>query len=176
MWNAQTRRSLSRSCFLCDDSCTRGRMSARLTRRGGALAFVASTTIAVACASDAVGVDLCRQIEFARCDRAEACGVPLTTPAYVGADAAQACKRYYQDACRRGITSGKDPGGLTGQACVDAIKTGDCSVVKAPETSAACAFLIVTPVVDAAPDSTPGVDASADAGGDTATDANGIKP
>ena len=125
-----------------------------------ALALVLGGTFA--CGTDPVGVESCRKIEQARCENAPACGISLTMPVHNGDSPEQdvaACIRYYHDACLHGFVAPDDPGAVVVQGCIDAINTGDCSVVKAPETSPSCSFLIppaapVTPVVDAATDAT----------------------
>lgn len=130
---------------------------------GLALAACGTLVLVVACGTDASGIDGCRQIETARCQRAASCGVDLSGIAYVGSSASDAidgCVRYYHEACLHGLVV-TDPGGTKIQACVKAVNTGTCDVVKAPETAADCAWLI-PPVVDA------GSDADADALDDAA--------
>lgn len=114
---------------------------------------------AMACGTEPVGVESCRKIEGARCENARSCGIDLSTPVHRGdspSDDVGACKRYYEDACLHGLVTTTDPGSVAVQACVDAINgTTDCEVVKSPEKSPACAFLLppaapVAPVVDAA--------------------------
>ena len=107
---------------------------------------------AFACGTEPVGVDACRQIEGARCENAKSCGIDLSKPVHrqdaptpderdqqdVGA-----CKRFYEDACLHGLVTTVDPGAVQTQACVNAINTTqDCDVVKNPEKSPACAFLL----------------------------------
>ncbi|MCW5835882.1 MAG: hypothetical protein KIS78_26015 [Labilithrix sp.] len=128
-----------------------------------ALAAAAGST---ACGTEPVGVDACRKIERVRCESAPACGVDLGRPVHSGDTPAKdvaACIRYYDDQCLHGLVVTKEPSPQDVDACVDAIITGDCSVVKTPESSEACAFLVPPePVVVA-------VDAEADA--DTTSDA-----
>lgn len=132
-------------------------------------------TSALACGTDPVGVDACRQIEGARCENAKSCGISLATPVHRrdgNTTALQdqqdvgACKRFYQDACLHGLATTTDPGAVNTQACVNAINNAtDCAIVKNPEISPACAFLIppAAPVVDAAADTADtSVDASTD--------------
>ena len=114
------------------------------------------------------GVDYSsRQIEEARCYRALECGISLASPVHRGDDVA-ACVKFYKDDCLHGLASKNDPGGPKLQACVQAISGGVCSVVVAPETDPACAFLIPAPaaVVDAGAD----VDAAARPATDAASD------
>lgn len=134
-----------------------------LSRRAYVRALVASVAILVvaahtACGTEPVGVDSCRQIEGARCENARSCGIDLSKPVHRGdspSDDVGACKRYYEDACLHGLAAPTDPGSVAVQACVDVINnTTDCAIVKSPEKSPACAFLIppaapVAPVVEA---------------------------
>jgi hypothetical protein len=119
----------------------------------------------LACGTDPVGVETCRKIETARCQNAPACGIDLSVPTHNDESSPEksvaACIRYYDDACLHGLAAPTDPAGPTVQACVDAINTADCTVVKAPETAPACAFLIPPAAPAAAP---------ADAAVDTATE------
>ena len=97
-----------------------------------------------ACGTDARGIDSCRRIEESRCRRATACGVDLGFYRFVGAGetaAVEGCIRYYREACLHGLVA-EDPGPTQVQACVDAINVGTCDVVKAPETTAACGWLV----------------------------------
>ena len=117
-----------------------------------------------ACGTDATGIETCRQIETARCQRAPSCNVSLAIP--VHRDSPQtdvdACIRWYHDACEHGLEV-TDPGAPAAQACVSAIQTASCDVVLHPEANAACAWLQPSPA-DAGPDATDGApDATADA-------------
>jgi hypothetical protein len=133
------------------------------------LALIAAGVAAtVACGTDAVGIQTCRQIEEARCHGAPNCpNIALGTPVHRGtspAAAVDACIRYYDDACLHGLAA-SDPGATTTKACVDAINQRasipDCDALAKPETIPECAWL--TPPPPAAP---------ADAGdaGDAAND------
>lgn len=123
---------------------------------------------AFACGTEPVGVDSCRKIEGARCENAKSCGIDLKTPVHRrdaptpdGQDQQDvgACKRFYEDACLHGLVTTVDPGAVATQACVDAINnTQDCDVVKAPEKSPACGFLL--------PPAAPAAAAVADAAAD----------
>ena len=120
--------------------------------------------LALACGTDPVGVETCRRIEQVRCESAAACGIDLGRPVHRGdspESAVAACIRYYDDACLHGLAAAEDPGSVQTQACVDAIITGDCEVVKTPEKHAACAFL-VPPPPPPAPAPAPAADAAAD--------------
>ena len=102
---------------------------------------------AVACGTDPVGVDACRQIEYARCENANSCGIDLSVPTHAGDSPnldVGACKRFYDTECLHGMNISDDPGSAKTQACVDAINdpNSGCGIVKAPETSPACSFLV----------------------------------
>jgi hypothetical protein len=159
------------------DSCVgEARSRRRLeTWTGGVLAAIAGVVLLVACGTDAVAVEACRDVEEARCRKAPSCGLDLTKPVHSdspGSDV-DACIRFYRDACLHGLATDKDPGGPAVQACVDFIQgSTDCDVVKHPEAYPACAWLVPpAPVPDAgdAPDAE--VDgSSADASDDAAID------
>jgi hypothetical protein len=127
-----------------------------------ALAGAIAVSGASGCTSSAVAVESCRQIEEARCRRAPGCNIPLSPPLHDeggGRDVA-ACIRFYHDACLHGFEANADRGTIEVRACVAAISTGDCSVVKRPQIHPDCAFL--TPP----PPPAPAVDAAADAAAD----------
>jgi hypothetical protein len=109
-------------------------------RRGGVCTAGVLAIAASQCGSSAVGVDACRQIESARCDRAPSCQVPLDVPNYTSGTAAEACVRFYDTACLHGLTV-SDPGGAAVNACVTAIRTGACEVVTSPASDPRCAWL-----------------------------------
>jgi hypothetical protein len=125
----------------------------------------------LACGTDAVGVDACKQVEAARCRNATACGVSLQPPYTASGTDVDACIRYYDIACLHGLASGSDPGQTAVTACVNAINDHPCSpgkpnLVTSPESDAKCAWLIP-------PASAPAAEASSDAtaeGGDAGTD------
>src|SRR4029079_16340391 len=107
---------------------------------------------AMACGTSPIGVDACQKIERVRCESAQACGFTLETPVHNGdtpEKTVAACIRYYDGQCQHGIAGPKEPGPQQVDACVNAIITGSCDVVRAPETSSACSFLI--PPASAAP-------------------------
>src|SRR5262249_30599269 len=133
-----------------------------------ALAVVALGAVALgACGTDAVAVDTCRQIESARCKQAPNCPqMSLANPVHIGADV-DPCIRSYDDACLHGLVAGADPGATALKACLDAINTGDCPTVVAPETNPACGFLNPAPPVDAGVDAP---EAAAEAAADAPTE------
>jgi hypothetical protein len=115
--------------------------------------------ISAACSTAPVGVDACKRIEQVRCESAQACGISLATPVHNGDSPEEnvaACIRYYDDVCLHGIAAPTEPATQAVDACVSAIINGSCDVVRTPESSPACAFLIPPQpaVVDAAADAT----------------------
>lgn len=120
-----------------------------------ALAVGGAIAAAVACGTDAVGVESCRQIEEARCRKAPACpDISLAQPLHPDKNDVNACIRYYDDACQHGLVAA-DPGGPAVNKCVDAINAGDCTIVEHPENADACKWLIPpapAPPADAAAD------------------------
>jgi hypothetical protein len=134
---------------------------------------IALLVSAAGCSTDAVGVDACRQIEAARCQQAPACAIPLEPPYHTAGDDIGACIRFYNVSCLHGLALASDPGAKAVNACVDAIEHNGCSVVAAPESDPACAWLVpAAPATDAAPDAEDASDdgelAEADEGGDGA--------
>jgi hypothetical protein len=129
--------------------------------RKAAVALVAAAALAalaLACGTDAVGVETCKQIEAARCQKAPLCSmIPLGVPPHRDPDV-EACIRFYDVACLHGLEVSGDPGAVAVKACVEAINAStDCNTVLHPETDPACAWLIPAPApVDA------GSDAAAD--------------
>jgi hypothetical protein len=146
-----------------------------MLRRGSVLALVlAGAAVASGCGTGAVDVDGCRQIEEARCRKAPACGILLTTPDFTSGSDVDACIQYYDLACLHGIVA-SDPGPTAVAACVAAIQNDSpakdgCSVVSAPQSdTAACGWLVppASVTVDAAADA---ADAAADGAADGATE------
>lgn len=137
-----------------------------LLRRAYVRAVVVAVAIlgvasAIACGTEPVGVDACRKIEGARCENARSCGIDLARPRHEGdspSDDVGACRRYYEDACLHGLVTSVEPGSVLVDECVTAInESPDCEIIKSPEKSPKCSFLIppaapVAPVVDAAPE------------------------
>ena len=72
------------------------------------------------CGTAAIGIDACRDVEYARCDAAQYCGVVDDVPA---------CHRFYRDHCLHGLHDGvKEPTDEQVKACVDLIKqAGTCA-------------------------------------------------
>jgi hypothetical protein len=122
----------------------------------GTLLLVALARSSVACGTDAVGVDACRQIQQARCRQAPACGI--AAPNHTSGTDVDACIRFYNDACLHGLSIGSDPGPASVNACVDAINRapqmdGGCAVVAAPEVAAECSWLTPPAAADASSES-----------------------
>jgi hypothetical protein len=121
-------------------------------RRIACVLLVFGMAVSLACSSDAVGVDGCRKIEEARCNRGAECGVDLNVPVHQDTSPEgnkQACIRFYRDACLHGMPV--DPGAKETDACVVAIASGDCSTVLNPEAAPACKFLNATDAAAPAP-------------------------
>jgi hypothetical protein len=113
-----------------------------------AAGLCAAAAIAVACGTDATGVETCREIESARCRQAFVLGctnINLAVPPHRGSPGTdvEACQQYYDVACLHGLETNNDPGpnGPDTQACLAVINDGGCAVVAHPETSPACAWL-----------------------------------
>ncbi len=136
-----------------------------LVRLGLVSVIGTGIALAVACGTDAVGIETCRQIESARCRQAPNCpNISLAQPLHPGPGTrdVDACVRFYNDACQHGLEVG-DPGAPVVKLCVDAINRGDCKIVEKPESDPACAWLI--------PPAPPPADAAADVTGDAPVEA-----
>lgn len=111
----------------------------RLVRPSGLLGALLVLGLAAAaalssCASEARGVDTCRKIEEARCERGPAC-----VTGFVGDP--DSCKRFYDVQCGRGGNDGyRDPSNAELNDCLAAIKAS-CEVVNDPMKSPSCRFL-----------------------------------
>jgi hypothetical protein len=135
----------------------------RLARVAVALSALAGVAaLALACGTDAVGVDECRQIESARCLQAPncaayctasttACPIDLAIPVHRDAPTTDidACVRYYHDACLHGLKTSTLPDTAQLNGCLAAINSGYCPTVIQPETDPACAWLIPPQTPDA---------------------------
>lgn len=144
-----------------------------------------------ACGTSALGVDVCEQIEDARCTRANqlgGCGIDFLAPfsdASGMSDAnVTACVNFYSVACLHGImaTSVPNPTGTVSvQSCLDVINDGSCAAVINPWEAGGCYAFTLTdagPEVDVAeattiPVETGTVDVIVDAG---MVDADGQMP
>ncbi|HEY1956164.1 MAG TPA: hypothetical protein VGH28_11130 [Polyangiaceae bacterium] len=121
------------------------------------LAAVATTAVGAlfACGQTAVGSDACQQIEHARCYWIEQCyadaaNYGLPTRRSESSSPVDDCFRYYDDACQHGLVTPVQPTSDQVAACVTAIGNAtDCTIVQAPETADACAFLTAEGGVDA---------------------------
>ena len=75
-----------------------------------------------ACDTGAVGVESCREIEYARCSAAVHCPSMFTIPSQAE------CRRYYRDHCLHGLPLAQDPGAAVVTPCVNAIEAiGECA-------------------------------------------------
>lgn len=82
-----------------------------------------------ACDTAAVGVEACRQVEYARCSAASHCPSTfhITSPA--------ACRRFYRDHCLHGLAVSTDPGSPAVNLCTRQINLlGACA---APDSESA---------------------------------------
>jgi len=124
-----------------------------------------ASALAWACGTDAVGVDTCKRIERERCRWVVACGINVDTPTRLkrdlGTTGVDDCIRFYDDACLHGMAVA-DPGDAAVAACIDAINSGNCDVVRHPETDPACAWLIPPPDSGSNVDAADAADASAE--------------
>jgi hypothetical protein len=109
------------------------------------LAILLAIAALGACGTSAVGVDTCTTIEDALCKRANELGCPESDLPHSG-DSLSACTRFYSIACLHGLATTATITKEQVSACVGAIediKTAkQCSVIEAPETTDACAWLI----------------------------------
>ncbi len=81
------------------------------------------------CGTDAKAVDECRDIEQARCEAGEACGL---------VDDVEECKRFYRDHCLHGMVV-ESPGQAQVDRCVGTIKrAGVCAQGNVEATLAEC--------------------------------------
>lgn len=75
--------------------------------------------LAGGCATGAVAVTECREIEHLRCEISVACGT---------VDDVAACKRFYTDQCLHGIEGDKAPTAQAHKRCVESIRAaGACA-------------------------------------------------
>jgi hypothetical protein len=106
-----------------------------------------------ACGTSAIGVDICNEIESARCTRAANlgdCGINFELPfgdssTQSSSENAATCIRFYSIACLHGLVTPYVPpatGANSVADCVDAIANGSCAVVLNPaDASASCLWL-----------------------------------
>jgi hypothetical protein len=106
-----------------------------------------------ACGTSAIGVDICNEIESARCTRAAnidgGCGIDFMAPfedapasSSTPSENAATCIRFYSIACLHGLVTPDLPPAANVNDCVDAIANGSCAVVLNPaDASASCTWL-----------------------------------
>jgi hypothetical protein len=125
----------------------------------GALALSAG----IGCGPTASGVDACKQVEEARCQRAAVCGISTEPPYSTNETPADACIRFYDVACMHGSSVPVPPAAQV-TACVIAIGKSACDG-GAPlfETDPACDWLTQNQPVEAGA-STPEAGNTEDAG------------
>ena len=118
-------------------------MGSAVTVSGAAVVAVTVAgivSIFAACGTSAVGIQQCRQIEDARCQRASACGINLMVPVEVGNDV-DACIRFYNDQCLHGLVTQQLPSSGDVTSCIQSIQSGPCDYVRTPQDSPACGWL-----------------------------------
>jgi hypothetical protein len=111
-------------------------------------------------------------------------------------ESVEQCQRFYRDHCLHGIKSGKEPGDIALDRCIDAIQlagqcakegkttlgadcawttptllTTPCEVVQFPQDIKECEFLRDEELDASVPGTDTGSDAPADAAGDATADA-----
>lgn len=110
--------------------------------------------ITSACNTDAVGVNECRDVEYARCEASVACGV-------IEEDEVEECKRFYRDHCLHGMKGDEVPTADEHKECLDLIEDAgkaartslgmggagepderSCKIIAAPWKSEECAYLV----------------------------------
>lgn len=69
-----------------------------------------------ACSTKAVGVEECRQVEYARCEAAPNC------PGQFDVTDVEQCKLYYRDHCLHGLPVSSAPTGSAVKQCIDTIR------------------------------------------------------
>ena len=83
-----------------------------------------------ACDTSAVGVESCRQIEYARC------GAAIHCPDMFKIKSVEACKLFYRDHCLHGLALDRDPGAGIVNPCVNAItEIGNCAAETHDQTT-----------------------------------------
>jgi hypothetical protein len=107
------------------------------------LVCAAVAVVVAGCGSSATGIDACKTIEEARCNRLPDCpNVTVSPPVwYTTGSAVDACTRYYDVACAHGLSTGSNPATSDVNACVAAIKAS-CSAVAEPQSDPGCAWLV----------------------------------
>lgn len=149
-----------------------------------------------ACNTNAIGVEDCRQIEYARCDAALHCSSQFAV------DDPAECKRFYRDHCLHGMAApanandvkscirtieqlgacAKDNGPKSEAATCGAnyadTKQTVCALLAAPEVLVACAFLggVATPNGQAGASSQAATTAAQTGGSSSAVPATGGVP
>ena len=146
-------------------------------------------TAAGGCGKGAVGVDTCRDIEYARCEAAPSC------PKLFDMSDVEQCQRFYRDQCLHGLAASYEPGAPKVRACVEAIRQAGrcaaqgkslaecgslqadstnakntCDVIGSPEKLDACAFLEPEPEEEPDSDQEEGSAGSSGASGAAGSD------
>jgi hypothetical protein len=99
-----------------------------------ALVPFAALLSAVACDTDAKGINDCREIEYARCSAARGCDYGVDSD-----EREEQCKRYVRDDCLHGLSTGVEPKRGLVDACVRVIRgAGDCARESGDQSAAEC--------------------------------------
>jgi uncharacterized membrane protein YgcG len=128
------------------------------------LSIMIASTVPLSCNTKAIGIDECRDIEYARCE------VGVNCKTVFDIDDVKACKRFYRDQCLHGMDVTEVPGKPEVNQCIDRIrilggcaqKTGEdtlvskcadsttnddsvrtvCELLKKPQNAPECSFLV----------------------------------
>ncbi len=83
------------------------------------------------CGTKAVGVEVCRSIEEARCEAVASCPSPY------GVEDVEACQRFYRDHCLHGLDTEDEPSDTAVKRCVAAVKAAGRCAAEDPEATLA---------------------------------------
>lgn len=129
------------------EACYRGQVrfaAARLTVAVVALASLALPALGAlaSCGTSAAGIEACRQIEAARCEAMQACGL--------SADEAASCSSFYHDQCLHGVEDPTaNPDTSTIDACVAAVNAAGACARGGAANMAACPAAPLVPSANA---------------------------
>jgi hypothetical protein len=145
-------------------------------------------SLPLACSTDAVGVQECREIELARCEAARSCDLGIDSDADF-----ETCERYARDNCLHGLAVEATPKSAALSACVRTIEQAGacaragkdlasecsiatyrlatvvsvCDIVEDPEEAKLCGVVLLPEEPESeAPDPTKQDAGAGDAGGD----------
>jgi hypothetical protein len=126
----------------------------RKRARLSSIALFCSVFLMCACSTDAVGVNECRDVEYARCEASVACGV-------IKEEEVEECKRFYRDHCLHGMKGDEVPSADEHKECIELIEDAGkaaraslgmggagepdesaCKIIAAPWKSDECEYLV----------------------------------